>query len=40
MIEDKDHKIARPRQVYLGAEKREYVAVEDRLAREAPLAMA
>jgi len=40
MIEDKDQKIARPRQVYLGAPRRDYVAVEKRMAREAALTVA
>jgi citrate synthase len=40
MIEDKDQKIARPRQVYLGAPRRDYVAAEKRMAREAALTVA
>ena len=30
LIEDKDQRIARPRQVFLGAEKRDYVPLADR----------
>jgi citrate synthase len=30
MIEDPEQKIARPRQVYIGADKRDYVPVEAR----------
>jgi citrate synthase len=30
MLEDKDQKIARPRQVFLGHEKRDYVPLEKR----------
>ncbi len=30
MVEDPEQKIARPRQVYLGAERREYVPIEER----------
>jgi citrate synthase len=30
MLQDKDQKIARPRQVYLGAGRRDYVPVEAR----------
>jgi citrate synthase len=30
MLEDKEQKIARPRQVYLGPEKRDYVALDRR----------
>ena len=30
MIEDKDQKIARPRQIYLGSAKREYVPLHRR----------
>jgi citrate synthase len=30
MIDDSEQKIARPRQIYLGAEKRDYVPVEER----------
>ena len=40
MLEDKEQKIARPRQVYLGAPRRDYVAVEKRMAREAALTVA
>jgi citrate synthase len=31
MLEDKEQKIVRPRQVYLGEGRREYVALADRL---------
>jgi len=37
MLEDKDQKIARPRQVYLGAARRDFVPLERRGAREAML---
>jgi citrate synthase len=30
MLQDKDQKIARPRQIYLGAQRRDYVPVEAR----------
>jgi citrate synthase len=30
MLEDEDQKIARPRQIYLGSEKRDYIAITDR----------
>jgi len=30
MLEDKDQKIARPRQIYLGAEKRDFVPIKKR----------
>ena len=30
MLEDPDQKIARPRQIYLGHEKRDYVPIEQR----------
>jgi citrate synthase len=30
MVQDPDTRIARPRQVYLGAEERPYVRIEDR----------
>ena len=30
MLEDEDQKIARPRQIYLGSDKRDYVAITDR----------
>ncbi|MCL4822409.1 MAG: citrate (Si)-synthase, partial [Vicinamibacteria bacterium] len=30
MLEDKDQKIARPRQVYLGHDRRDYVPLESR----------
>jgi citrate synthase len=40
MVEDKDQKIARPRQVYLGAAKRDYVPVERRTSKEAALTLA
>ena len=30
MLEDKEQKIARPRQIYLGSEKREYVPLAKR----------
>jgi len=32
MLEDKEQKIARPRQIYIGAEKRDFVPVENRSA--------
>ena len=35
MLDDKEQKIARPRQVYLGARGREYVSIEDRQPVEA-----
>jgi citrate synthase len=34
LLEDPDQKIARPRQIYLGARTREYVAMEKRAAME------
>jgi len=37
MLDDKDQKIARPRQVYLGAGRRDYVPEDKRTAREAAL---
>ena len=36
LLEDKDQKIARPRQVYLGAREREYVPMDQRQAEPAP----
>ncbi len=30
MLEDDEQRIARPRQVYLGADKRDYIAISDR----------
>src|ERR1700704_3765833 len=38
MLEDQDQKIARPRQIYLGARTREYVPIERRGTREADAA--
>jgi len=40
MIEDKDQKIARPRQVYLGAERRDYLPMTSRSSKEAALSFA
>jgi citrate synthase len=40
MIEDKDQKIARPRQVYLGAPRRDYLPLVNRTAKEAALTLA
>jgi citrate synthase len=40
MIDDKDQKIARPRQVYLGAERRDYLPLVNRAAKETAFALA
>ena len=36
MIDDKEQKIARPRQIYTGARDREYVPVDQALGRASP----
>jgi citrate synthase len=36
MLEDKEQKIARPRQIYLGPEKRDYVPVDRRVTADSP----
>jgi citrate synthase len=40
MLEDKEQKIARPRQVYLGSARRDYTPIEKRAAREGVLTVA
>lgn len=40
MIVDGEQKIARPRQVYLGYDQRDYIAIDSREQREGKAAMA